>query len=123
MKKLLAAAIAIVGAYFVMTMPPLDAEARSVSEAYSFTEACSAGTTTKIQSPVAGQERYSQIRCMNTSSTAVYIGASNTEDSATGYPICTGSGCIDAAISVETISPIYCEADGSITITCIAGTF
>jgi len=120
MKKLLAAAIAIVGAYFVMTMPPLDAEARSVSAAYSFQTTCAAGTTTKI---ISGTKAYSQIRCMNTSSTAVYIGGSNTEDSATGYPICTGSGCIDAAISVETLNPIYCEADGSITITCIAGSF
>ncbi len=83
----------------------------------SFEITC-ANTATIINN---GDGGYNSVRCQNTSSTEVYLGGSAVT-TAQGYPVCSGSGCADSALTVDASMVNYCiVASGTQAIRCIAG--
>jgi hypothetical protein len=83
----------------------------------AFTITC-AVTPTLITNADGG---YRSVRCANTSATEIFVGGSAVVI-ASGYPICSGSSCIDGALTMDSSMVNYCTvAAGTETLRCIAG--
>ena len=68
-----------------------------------------------------GDGGYSSVRCGNASATEIYVGGSAVTTAA-GYPVCTGSNCVDAGLTLDASQVGYCiVAAGTQTLKCIAG--
>ena len=77
----------------------------------------SCGTTATA---ITWEDGYLDLRCWNTSSTAVYMGGTDV-NTTHGRPICAGSACVGVEDVVRTQSRSCIVASGSTTIYCEGG--
>lgn len=108
----------VAGGFIILSQDKVNALAMPLGSVKAFTVTCTP-TPTKI----TGGESYKAVRCMNRSVTIpAYIGGSSVSV-AQGYELGGPSG-VDNALTVETVTPLYCVTDPAVLtllIKCIGG--
>jgi|10_taG_2_1085330.scaffolds.fasta_scaffold26138_2 hypothetical protein len=121
MKRILTAG-SVLAAICVVTWVALQPQANALSNPASkvkaFRVVCDT-TSGGVALTSAAVTHYNTVRCMNPSATKVWIGGDDVNITDKGYPICTSSDCIDAAISIDVRGAPRCLSAGSVNLTCI----